>query len=172
MLLSLQKVYPASFTSGGAVKHVQKFILSSHLSQVGFRISPVTLEQHAGLFRCVAKARNGRTQNYTVNLSVLMNTNYVPPPVINKEAARLVRVGDDFTLLCSVTVDYGVMVELRWTTPSARAASEGRLHAQEQAARNLSIGGTHIKTVEQVGAVKRRSRKSFFHCSFQLRGQR
>ena len=117
--------------------------------QVGFRISPVTLELHAGPFTCLATYRT-RSEEYTINLRVLMKNSYVPPPHINRTLARHVHLGVDIDLLCSVTVDFGVMVELSWTTPNKKALNENRVIASELASRNLSLGGTHLKTVQQV----------------------
>jgi hypothetical protein len=113
----------------------------------------VTLEQHSGTFRCVATARDGRTQRYFIDLSVLMETSYVPPPVINRTLASHVSIGEDFTLACSVTVDFGTVVELKWTTPNRKAIAEGRIEGPDQTARNLSMGGTHLKVVRQVSCI-------------------
>ena len=85
---------------------------------------------------------------------VLMETSYVPPPHINRTLARHINLGDPFTLTCSVTVDIGIMVDLSWMTPNAKAMNQGRLEAPAQStARNLSMGGTQLKIVEQVRGV-------------------
>ncbi len=115
----------------------------------------MTLEQHSGTFRCEAVARDGRTQNYYIDLSVLMQTSYVPPPVINTTLASHVRIGEDFTLVCSVTVDFGTVVELKWTTPNSKAIAEGRIEGPGQTARNLSMGATHLKVEEQALTIRR-----------------
>ena len=91
-----------------------------------------------------------RSQNYTIAMSVLMQTSYVPPPFINDTLAQNISRGKTFTLVCSVTVDFGVIVDLSWTTPNGKAKSQGRLMAPEQISRNLSLGGTQLKRVEQV----------------------
>ena len=118
--------------------------------QVGFRISPVTMEQHSGVFTCEAKARDGRVSTHHVMLHVNSQTAFVPPPVINRTLASHVTVGQDFTVACSVTVDLSTVVELTWKTPNSRAIDEGRIEGPQQSARNLSMAGTHLKIVEQV----------------------
>ena len=118
--------------------------------QVGFRISPVTMEQHSGVFTCEAKARDGRVSTHHVMLHVNSQTAFVPPPVINRTLASHVTVGQDFTVACSVTVDLSTVVELTWKTPNGRAINEGRVEGPQQSARNLSMAGTHLKIVEQV----------------------
>lgn len=118
--------------------------------QVGFRISPVTLEEHSGTFECVARSRDGRTQTHYVTLHVLTQSSFVPPPHINASLAAHADVGSDFVLSCSVTVDFGVLVELTWTTPNADAVRHRRVRTSDQVARNLSMGGTHLKVVERV----------------------
>ena len=117
---------------------------------MGFRISPVTMEQHSGVFTCEARARDGRVSTHHVMLHVNSQTAFVPPPVINRTLASHVTVGHDFTVACSVTVDLSTVVELTWKTPNGRAIAEGRVEGPQQSARNLSMAGTHLKIVEQV----------------------
>ena len=59
-------------------------------------------------------------------------------------------IGDAFTLICSVMVDFNTIVDLTWTTPNPRAIAEHRLSQPESSYRNLSWPGTHLKLVEQV----------------------
>ena len=79
-----------------------------------------------------------------------MKTDYVPPPYINRTLARHVRIGDPFSLTCSVTIDFGTMVELNWKTPNSKAISDNRVTTPHIVTKNLTMSGTHLKVVEQV----------------------
>ena len=87
---------------------------------------------------------------YTLHISVSMKTEYVPPPFINRTLARHVRNGDPFSLACSVTIDFGVMVELNWKTPNSKAVTDNRITTPPSSTKNLTMSGTHLKVVEQV----------------------
>ena len=119
------------------------------LFQVGYRISPITLKQHAGIFVCKGSYR-GKEESYTLQVSVSMKTEYVPPPYINRTLARHVRIGDPFSLTCSVTIDFGTMVELNWKTPNSKAVVDNRVTTPQSETKNLTMSGTHLKVVEQV----------------------
>ena len=83
-------------------------------TQVGFRISPVTLEQHSGMFECLARSRDGsRNSTRMVHISVLTGDSFVPPPHINASMAMHVDIGKDIVLSCSVTVDTGAIVDIK-----------------------------------------------------------
>ena len=79
-----------------------------------------------------------------------MKTDYVPPPYINRTLARHVRIGDPFSLTCSVTIDFGTMVELNWKTPNSKAITDNRVTTPHIVTKNLTMSGTHLKVVEQV----------------------
>ena len=79
-----------------------------------------------------------------------MKTEYVPPPYINRTLARHVRIGDPFSLTCSVTIDFGTMVELNWKTPNSKAVEDNRVTTPQSETKNLTMSGTHLKVVEQV----------------------
>lgn len=80
-----------------------------------------------------------------------METPYVPPPHINRTLAMHTSLDETFTLTCSVTVDSWVTVDLSWTTPNAKAMSQGRLDAPAQITDpNPTNGGTQQKIVKQV----------------------
>ena len=79
-----------------------------------------------------------------------MKTEYVPPPYINRTLARHVRMGDPFSLTCSVTIDFGTMVELNWKTPNSKAIEDNRVSTPQSETKNLTMSGTHLKVVEQV----------------------
>ena len=51
-------------------------------------------------------------------------------------------------MTCSVSVSWTVMVRLSWNLPN-KAASPPRLLLPDPTSRNVSIGGTHLKVVEQ-----------------------
>jgi len=114
--------------------------------KVGFMISPV-LPEHSGQYWCVAKY-GGKSSEYGVSLNVLMQTRYVPPPHINRTSGSHVTVGETLVLTCSISVNWNVMVRLSWNLPN-RAASQPRLLLPDPISRNVSIGGTHLKVVEQ-----------------------
>ena len=117
--------------------------------QVGYRISPVIVGVHSGTFECIANYR-GKNDSLIVDLMVRPKTSYVPPPHINTTMARNVMIGDAFTLLCSVMVDFNTIVDLTWNTPNPSAISDHRLSQPDSLYRNLSWPGTHLKLVEQV----------------------
>ena len=85
-----------------------------------------------------------------MQVSVSMKTEYVPPPYINRTLARHVRMGDPFSLTCSVTIDFGTMVELNWKTPNSKAIEDNRVSTPQSETKNLTMSGTHLKVVEQV----------------------
>ena len=89
-------------------------------------------------------------EEYNLHISVSMKTDYVPPPYINRTLARHVRIGDPFSLTCSVTIDFGTMVELNWKTPNSKAISDNRVTTPHIVTKNLTMSGTHLKVVEQV----------------------
>ena len=126
-------------------------------------ISPV-LPEHSGQYWCVAKY-GGKSSEYGVSLNVLMETRYekmlelcisnellscryVPPPHINRTSGSHVTVGETLVLTCSISVNWNVMVRLSWNLPN-RAAKQPRLLLPDPISRNVSIGGTHLKVVEQ-----------------------
>eukprot|EP00094_Tigriopus_californicus_P001194 TCALIF_01156-PA protein Name:"Similar to FLT1 Vascular endothelial growth factor receptor 1 (Homo sapiens)" AED:0.09 eAED:0.09 QI:607/0.8/0.66/1/0.8/0.66/6/0/928 len=150
LILPCQPTHPevnvTLIREGSGTVQMDKFV--SFDPKVGFRISPVTLEQHSGAFRCEAKYRD-LTQIYAIQLQVLMETAYVPPPYINRTLARQVQLGHTFTLVCSVTIDTGVMVELSWTTPNSKSMSTRRLIVPDQISRNLSMGNTQLRVIER-----------------------
>lgn len=150
----------------GKLVHMDQFI--SFDPKVGYRISPVTIASHAGDFLCTASFR-GKTDTYMIKLIVRMQTSYLPPPHINRSLARHVRKGDPFTLTCAVTVDFGVMVELTWTTPNPKAVNAGRVTTPETVTRNLSLPGSHLKVVEQALTVHRATREDqgTYECTVQ-----
>ena len=119
------------------------------LFQVGYRISPITMKQHAGQFTCKGSYR-GKEETYTLAINVRKKTDYVPPPYINRTIARHIRIGDPFDLTCSVTIDFGTMVELKWKTPNSKAIADNRLTTPNVITKNLTMSGTHLKVVEQV----------------------
>ena len=92
----------------------------------------------------------GQEQSYSLQVNVLMRQEYVPPPYINRTEARHVRIGDPFSLTCSVTVDFGTMVELNWKTPNSKAITDNRVTTPQKMTKNLTMSGTHLKVVEQV----------------------
>ena len=51
--------------------------------QVGYRISPVIAELHSGFFECQASYM-GRSDSYTIDVTVRPKTSFVPPPHINR----------------------------------------------------------------------------------------
>ncbi len=124
----------------------------------------MTFDEHSGNFECRARASRGRSQTCMLILSVLMKSSFVPPPQINqtvndgdwrgnvrRRGRRVsVSVGDNFDLSCSVTVDFGVRVELSWTTPLPLGTP--RLKVGAQTARNMSMGATHLMMVQRVSA--------------------
>jgi len=114
--------------------------------KVGFMISPV-LPEHSGQYWCYAKYGR-KTSEYGVSLRVLMKTKYVPPPHINRTSGSHVTVGETLVLTCSISVNWNVMVRLSWNLPN-RAARQPRLLLPDPISRNVSIGGTHLKVVEQ-----------------------
>ena len=74
---------------------------------------------------------------------------YVPPPQIERDPeSGQVTVGGKLVLTCSVSVSWSVMVRLTWILPNKSAASP-RLLLPDPTSRNVSIGGTHLKVVEQ-----------------------
>lgn len=90
-------------------------------------------------------------ETYTLQISVNRKTSYVPPPHINRTLARHVRKGDAFSLTCSVTIEFDVMVKLSWKTPNLKAITEARVITPPSVVKNLTMAGTHLKVVEQVG---------------------
>ena len=85
-----------------------------------------------------------------MQVAVSMRTEYVPPPYINRTLARHVRIGDPFSLTCSVTIDFATMVELNWKTPNSKAIEDNRVTTPQSVTKNLTMSGTHLKVVEQV----------------------
>ena len=132
-----------------SILHLNNKLYLSILFQVGYRISPITLKQHAGQFVCKGSYR-GKVEEYNLHISVSMKTDYVPPPYINRTSARHVRIGDPFSLTCSVTIDFGTMVELNWKTPNSKAITDNRVTTPHIVTKNLTMSGTHLKVVEQV----------------------
>lgn len=116
---------------------------------MGYRISPVIVSLHSGVFECKANFR-GKNDSLLCDIEVLPKTSYVPPPHINMTRARNVMIGDVLTLICSVTVDFNTIVALTWSTPNPSAKLENRLHEPLSTHHNLSWPGTHLKSVEQV----------------------
>ena len=116
---------------------------------MGYRISPVIASQHSGEFECKAEYR-GKTETLNTDIIVRSNNVYVPPPHINNTLARNVMKGDPFTLICSVMVDFGTIVDLTWETPNPRAIADHRISEPATINHNLSWPGTHLKRVEQV----------------------
>ena len=116
---------------------------------MGYRISPVIAELHSGFFECKASYM-GRSDSYTIDVTVRPKTSFVPPPYINMTMARRVMKGDAFSLTCSVMVDFNTIVELTWRTPNPRAIGDHRLNVPLSSYRNLSLPGTHLRVVEQV----------------------
>ena len=57
-------------------------------------------------------------------------------------------MGGALVMTCSVSVSWSVMVRLSWSLPN-KAASTPRLLLPDPTSRNVSIGGTHLKVVEQ-----------------------
>ena len=55
----------------------------SFFLQVGYRISPVIAELHSGFFECQASYM-GRSDSYTIDVTVRPKTSFVPPPHINR----------------------------------------------------------------------------------------
>ena len=51
-------------------------------------------------------------------------------------------------MTCSVSVSWSVMVRLSWDRPNPSALPP-RLLLPDPVSRNVSVGGTHLKTVEQ-----------------------
>ena len=72
----------------------------------------------------------------------------MPPPHINRTSGSHVTVGETLVLTCSVSVNWNVMVSLSWAPPAARARPP-RLLLLDPTSRNVSIGGSHLKVVEQ-----------------------
>ena len=95
-----------------------------------------------------------------------METDYVPPPHINRTLARHVRQGDPFSLSCSVTVDFGVLVDLSWATPNPNAIREGRVLTPRGSVKNLTLSGSNLKVVEQGLTVHRATKddQGIYHC--------
>ena len=121
---------------------------SEHITfdpKVGFVISPV-LPEHTGQYWCHA-AYKGLTAEYGVSLNVLLETHYVPPPQIRRESGPHQTAGAALVLSCSVSVGWGVMVRLAWAVPGP--AAPPRLLLPDPTSRNVSIGGSHLKVVEQ-----------------------
>lgn len=74
---------------------------------------------------------------------------YVPPPQIERAPEEgHITVGGKLVMTCSVSVSWSVMVRLTWILPNKSAASP-RLLLPDPTSRNVSIGGTHLKVVEQ-----------------------
>ena len=73
---------------------------------------------------------------------------YVPPPHINKTSGSHVTLGETLVLTCTVSVSWNIMVSLSWQLPN-REATQPRLVLPEPVSRNVSIGGTNLKVVEQ-----------------------
>ena len=79
----------------------------------------------------------------------IRNVRYVPPPQIERPPQQgQVTVGGKLVLTCSVSVSWTVMVRLTWILPN-KAAAPPRLLLPDPTSRNVSIGGTHLKVVEQ-----------------------
>lgn len=133
-----------SLQGRGPVNVDNKYITFS--PKVGFLISPV-LPEHSGQYWCMAKYA-GKTSEYGVSLNVLMQTSYVPPPHINRTSGSHVTVGETLILTCSISVNWNVMVSLSWNLPNKRAR-QPRLLLPDPISRNVSIGGSHLKVVEQ-----------------------
>ena len=89
-------------------------------------------------------------ETYTIQISINRQTSYVPPPHINRTLARHVRKGDAFSLTCSVTIEFDVMVKLSWKTPNSKANTEDRVITPPSVVKTLTMAGTHLKVVEQV----------------------
>ena len=121
--------------------------------QVGFLISPVLVE-HSGQYWCRAEY-GGRDSDYGVSLNVLMETSYVPPPHINKTSGSHVTLGETLVLTCTVSVSWNIMVSLSWDLPNKQA----RPFLPDPVSRNVSIGGTNLKVVEQKLQLHRVSRE-------------
>ena len=122
---------------------------NKHISfspRVGFLISPV-LPEHGGYYNCKATYA-GRNSEYGVSLNVLPETSYVPPPHINRTSGSHVTMGETLVLTCSVAVSWTVMVSLDWELPNDDARRP-RLLLPEPVSRNVSIGGSFLKVVEQ-----------------------
>ena len=108
------------------------------------------MDLHAGTFECKASYR-GYNDSYVAEIIVREARAYVPPPHINNTNARNVMVGDAFTMVCSVMVDFNTIVELTWKTPNPRAIADHRISQPESSYRNMSwAAGTHLKLVQQV----------------------
>uniref|UniRef100_A0A0K2U975 Platelet-derived growth factor receptor-like protein n=1 Tax=Lepeophtheirus salmonis TaxID=72036 RepID=A0A0K2U975_LEPSM len=133
--------------SVGRVDNRRDYFIS-YDPRVGFTINPVMLDIHSGTFKCGATHR-GKVDEYTASLNVLVKTSFVPRPHINKTLTRHISVGKSFKLSCSVTVDLEVLVQLSWRTPNSKSRYSGRLEEPNPNSRNLSMGGTHLKIVEQ-----------------------
>lgn len=72
----------------------------------------------------------------------------MPPPHINKTSGNHVTRGQRLVLTCSVSVNWNIMVNLAWTLPNNNAKFP-RLKFPEPTSRNVSIGGSYLKVVEQ-----------------------
>ena len=122
----------------------------------GFLISPV-MSDHGGYYMCRASYA-GKSSEYRVSLTVLPQTSYVPPPHINRTSGNHVTLGETLVLTCSVSVAWSVVVHLDWTLPNP-AANTPRLLLPEPISRNVSIGGSFLKVVEQKLQLHRVSRE-------------
>lgn len=129
----------------GPIKLDNQYITYS--PKVGFLISPVMPDQHPGVYTCRAEYA-GKTSEYYTQMTVLMRTSYVPPPHINRTSGSHVTVMETLALTCTITVDWGVMVRLSWQLPNKDAITP-RLLLPEPVSRNVSLGGSHLKVVEQ-----------------------
>ena len=83
--------------------------------------------------------------NFVTSLNIC---SYVPPPHINKTSGNHVTAGESLVLTCSVSVNWNVMVSLAWAAPN-KFARFPRLLLHDPVSRNVSIGGSYLKVVEQ-----------------------
>ncbi len=69
----------------------------------------MTVGEHNGMFECRATSR-GHTEQLILMVDVLARNDFVPPPLIQREddGPKAVKIGDTFTLKCSVTLDTAV----------------------------------------------------------------
>jgi len=103
-----------------------------------------------GDYVCKAEFR-GRQEELRHGLTVNPETSFVPKPYINQTMAKHVKRGDSFSLLCSVTVDSNVLVDLKWKLPNLNAFNESRVSTPKLKSTKLDIGiETNYVKYEQV----------------------